>query len=278
MALPSSLCTFYVPFPPPPIRPLQFPPFPRGACLCLRGDCGRGGRGPDLHRGGKGAELPQRIPQGVWAADSPCVIIVLLGDARSNVSFNRSTLAIQEGRDSFRNSECADDVGYVNKENKSRVFFFLARKCMKCMWPVAKMASFHIWPTPARGNVKPYAGLKCLCSCLVWGILDYGRLDWTLPAVPLLPRLQRRGVRVCQKSSSESHRQTAYGIIIISNLQVMDVAGDVFSRPLIALDANIPNIKKKRTNITRHSSLVANEMRHQAVSSLAHWWLNDWNH
>lgn len=122
LALPSSLCTFYVPFPPPPIRLWQFPPFPRGACLCLRGDCGRGGRGPDLHRGGKGAELPQRIPQGVWAADSPCVIIVLLGDTRSNVSFNRSTLAIQEGQDSFHNSECADDVGYVNKENKSWVF------------------------------------------------------------------------------------------------------------------------------------------------------------
>lgn len=54
----------------------------------------------------------------------------------------------------------------------------------------------------------------------------------------------------------------------------MDVAGDVFSRPLIALDANIPNIKK-RTNLPRDSSLVANEMRHQAVSGLAHWWLND---
>lgn len=90
---------------------------------CVSGaTVGGGGRGPDLHRGGKGAELPQRIPQGVWAADSPCVIIVLLCDTRSNVSFNRSTLAIQEGQDSFHNSECADDVGYVNKENKSWVF------------------------------------------------------------------------------------------------------------------------------------------------------------
>lgn len=69
-------------------------------------------------------QLPHQIPPcSIWAADSPCVIIVLLGDVRSNVSFDSSKLAIQERQDSFKNSECADNLGYVNNENKSCFFY-----------------------------------------------------------------------------------------------------------------------------------------------------------
>lgn len=127
--------------------------------------------------------------------------------------WHEEQLAIQEGQDSFPNSECADDGGYVNNANKS-CSFFLSKKCMKCMWPVAKMASFHIWPTPAAGNAKPYAGLKCLCSCLVRGILDYGRLDWTLPAVTLLNWVDSL---VCLKNVAvESQWKTTCHIHIIT--------------------------------------------------------------
>lgn len=127
------------------------------------------------NRRGKAAELPQDS-----ATLLSCCWFTLCHHCFAQ--WHEEQLAIQEGQDSFHNSECADDGGYVNNENKSSSFF-LSKKCMKCMWPVAKMASFHIWPTPAAGNVKPYAGLKYLCSCLVQGILDYGRLDGTLPAV-----------------------------------------------------------------------------------------------
>lgn len=55
----------------------------------------RGGYGPDLHCWAEAAELLKRIPHCVWAADSPCVIIVLLGDATRSVSlFNRRSFII----------------------------------------------------------------------------------------------------------------------------------------------------------------------------------------
>lgn len=47
----------------------------------------------------------------------------------------------------------------------------------------------------------------------------------------------------------------------------MDVAGVVFSRPLIALDANIPNIKKKEQTLQdiRHLSLMKCVIRQLAA-------------
>lgn len=70
-------------FPPPPpicLFPPLLPPIPQGALLglCLI----EGGYGPDLHCWAEAAQLLKRIPSLVWAADSSCVIVVLLRDAR----------------------------------------------------------------------------------------------------------------------------------------------------------------------------------------------------